>query len=155
MIRKLTREEDLIEYDKLMGQKLSPTRHNENGEELLDPTPMQPPIGYKKTPSLFEQVLQANRVAQLEQLRGLSETEDEADDFEIADDFVPNSEYENDHVPSLAVLKRRAQEINDQIREANNKAAIAAYEKSIVKPKSPAAQPPGDSTLTKEPIEKE
>lgn len=31
-------------------------RHNEEGHEILNPTPMQPPLGYKPQLSLAEQI---------------------------------------------------------------------------------------------------
>lgn len=136
--------------------KLSPLKHDEDGGEIGDPTPMQPPLGYRKTPSLSEQIAQQVRIAHLKILedQSVSETDDEADDFEVGDDYEPLSKYENDHVPTLAKLKARAKEINDQIREHNLKAAIELHKNNIKKPGSPAAQPPdNDLTLPKEPTE--
>ena len=63
-------------------------RFDENGREVLNPTPMQPPLGYKKTPSLAEQIRQ-----QIMTFRSFEdndpETEEEADDFKIEDDPQP------------------------------------------------------------------
>lgn len=139
--------ERLIEFDNVK-KTLSNYRHNANGEELLDPVPMQPPLGYKKTPTLSEQIAQQVRRMKLELLQddSVSETEEEADDFEIGDDFEPISPHENDHIPSIAVLKKRALEINNQIKEANRRAAIAAHETALKKPMgvttpSPNAEP--------------
>lgn len=117
--------------------KPSRARHDEHGREILDPTPMQPPLGYKRTPTLSEQIAQQVRQMKLEILQGdsvVEESEDDADDFQVGDDFEPLSPYENDHIPPLAVLKKRAKEINDAIKEQNRRAAIAAHEKAIKKP---------------------
>lgn len=108
--------------------KLAPERHDEFGQEILDPTPMQPPLGYKKTPSLSEQILQQVRMAKLmDENEDLDETEEEADDFEIGDDYEPLSQYENDHIPKIAVLKEQARKINTAIKKAQNEKAIADY----------------------------
>lgn len=67
------------------------------GREVLDSRPMAPPIGYKKQPSLAEQMREmirgeALRRAALEQ--GF-ETFEESDDFDIPDDPVdPSTPYE-------------------------------------------------------------
>lgn len=131
------------------GVKLAPIRHNEKGEEILDPTVIEPPLGYQKTPSLAEQIAQQVRRMKLELLQddSIAETEEEADDFEVEDDMFPASYHENDHIPKIGELKRRAKAINDAIREENRKAAIAAHEKALKQPPSPRAQP-ADNNLT-------
>lgn len=127
--------------------KKSPLKHDENGGEILDPTTPEPPLGYKRQLSLSEQIAQQVRRMKLELLRddSVAESAEEADDFEIGDDFEPMSKWENDHIPKIAELKKRAQAINDAIAEENRKAAIAAHEKalSLKKPATPPAQPAG------------
>jgi len=136
--------------------KLSKDRHNEAGEEILDPTPMQPPLGYKRTLSLSEQIAQQVRIAHLKILRDnladVAESEEEADDFEVGDDFEPMSQYENDHMPTLGKLKKKAAEIQAAIRKRQTELAIEAHEKSIKKTQavtSPPAQP-ADNSLKSE-----
>lgn len=138
---------EFVPYTAAPGEKLSPWRHDENGNEILDPTPMQPPLGYRKAPTLSEQIAQQVRRMKLEILRddSVGETDEEADDFEVGEDFEPLSQYENDHIPTIAELKRRAKEINDAIAERNRVAAIEAHENALKKPASvtnPPAQPP-------------
>lgn len=130
--------------DAFKQEKLAPQRHNENGEEILDPTPMQPPLGYKKTLSLHEQIAQQVRLAKLQLLDdvNLEETDEEADDFEVGEDFEPLSKYENDHMPSVKQLKKQAQAINAKIKEAHNKKAIDDYKKSQEKPPASPPAPP-------------
>lgn len=68
------------------------------GAEVPDPTPMQPPIGYKRQPSLADQIRQmviSERLAQ-EAAEAGAETFDEADDFDVGDDYDPTSPYEMD-----------------------------------------------------------
>jgi len=136
--------------------KKSPLKHDETGGEILDPTPMQPPLGYKRTPTLSEQIAQQVRIAQLRILEdaALHETEDEADDFEVGDDFEPLSQYENDHMPTLANLKKKAAEINKQIRQRNLELAIEANKNAIKKSAavtSPPAQPADNNVTTQDP----
>lgn len=116
----------------LKEEKLAPERHNENGEEILDPTPMQPPLGYKKTLSLHEQIAQQVRLAKMQILDDvtLEETDEEADDFDVGDDFEPLSPHENDHIPSVKKLKEQARAINAKIKKAQNDKAIADYKKA-------------------------
>ena len=102
-------------------------RFDENGREVLNPTPMQPPLGYKKTPSLAEQIRQ-----QIMTFRSFEdndpETEEEADDFEIEDDPQPESRWENDMIPSIKESRRRLRELEEQ-------------EKLYAKPEAPAGPP--------------
>lgn len=67
--------------------------------EILDPTPMQPPIGYTRRPSLADQIRDAVRNEKLAQelaAQGV-ETFEEADDFDIPDDPIdPTTPYEGD-----------------------------------------------------------
>lgn len=90
-------------------------RFTENGEEVLNPTPMQPPLGYKKQLSLAEQIRQ-----QVRQLKHLDdnepETEEEADDFEIEDDPAPPSRWENDLIPSIKETRQRARALEEAAR---------------------------------------
>lgn len=89
--------------------------------ETPDPTPMQPPLGYKRAPTLAEQIRHQVLAAKLDALAELEETEEEADDFEVGDDFTPLSEHENDHVPTLKQLKEHAKHINEEIEKAKLK----------------------------------
>lgn len=115
-------------------------RHTESGQEILNPTPMQPPLGYKKTLSLAEQIRQ-----QVRTLKALEddepETEEEADDFEIEDDPVPHSRWENDLVPSIKETRERARALE---RELARYAAPpeAAPPTSVDTTAAPAASPP-------------
>lgn len=133
------------------AEKRAPEKHDENGGEVIDPTPMQPPLGYKKSLSLAEQIAQQVRLAQLRILEdnAVAETEEEADDFEIGEDYEPLSKYENDHMPTLANLKKRAKEINDAIEKRKLELAIQQHkdkaEKHVQKAKEAAEPPPTSS----------
>lgn len=140
--------------DVLREVKQAPQRHDEFGQEVLNPQPMQPPLGYKKTLSLAEQIRQQVRLHQLELADdAISETDEEADDFEIGEDYEPLSKYENDHIPTVKQLKEKAAAINKKIREANNKKAIEEHEakKAAIKPAaSPATEAPSLPTVKTE-----
>ena len=60
---------------------------NEEGQELPDPTPMAPPVGFKREPPLHERI---RAMVQHEFLRARAEADfespEEADDFVIDDD---------------------------------------------------------------------
>lgn len=64
--------------------------------ELLDPTPMAIPVGYKQPETLADQIrrmVRSERLAQEVEAAGF-ETWEEADDFDVDDDFDPTSPYE-------------------------------------------------------------
>lgn len=135
--------------------KKAEAKHDAFGNEKINPTPLEPPLGYKRVPSLSEMIAQQVRRMKIELLEddAIQETEEEADDFEVGDDFHPLSPHENDHIPSIKVLKQKAKEINDKIKEANRRAAIAAHEKALKKPvgvtsPSPNAESDGKVSTT-------
>lgn len=144
---------DTTKSSGLSEAKRAPEKHDEFGGEILDPTPMQPPLGYKRSLSLSEQIAQQVRIAQLKILEdnALHETEDEADDFEVGEDFEPLSPHENDHMPTLANLKKQAAEINAAIKKRNTELAIEAHKNAIKKTAavtSPPAQPQNNNLET-------
>lgn len=144
---------DTTKTSGLSEAKRSPEKHDADGGEVIDPTPMQPPLGYKRSLSLSEQIAQQVRIAHLKILEdeAIHETEDEADDFEVGDDFEPLSQYENDHMPTLASLKKKAAEINAAIKKRNTELAIEAHKTAIKKTAavtSPPAQPENNNLQT-------
>ena len=86
---------------------------NPDGTPILDPTPIAPPIGYKKQPSMVEIVRDMVRGEQLKALAEANnlETFEEADDFDIEDDPVQlRSQWENDFEPSVQELVEAGRE---------------------------------------------
>lgn len=66
------------------------------GQEVVDDTPMAPPIGYVKQPSMVEHI---RNMVRSEQLRLAAEAEgqesfEEAEDFDVEDEPEPISAYE-------------------------------------------------------------
>lgn len=101
-------------------------RFDANNHEVLNPTPMQPPLGFKASPTLVEQIRQ-----QVRALKHMDDTEpeseEEADDFNIEDDPVPHSRWENDMIPSIKETRARARALEKEARlYAAPKAAPAA-----------------------------
>lgn len=90
-------------------------RFSEDNKEILNPTPMQPPLGYKPTLSLAEQIRQQVRAYKhIEDNE--PETEEEADDFEIVDDPAPPSRWENDLIPSIKETRARLRALEEAER---------------------------------------
>lgn len=96
--------------------------------QVVDGTPMAPPIGYKKAPSMVEIVREAVRSEHLRQaaIAAGHETFEESEDFDIADDPVQmSSPYENEFDPPLEVLLEAGRKSLAE-KEAQNKASGAA-----------------------------
>lgn len=106
------------------------------GREIPDPRPLQPPIGYKKQPSLFELVREATaREVALYAANREPETFEESDDFDIDDDIDPHSPWENDFDPPWSEVK--------QAIEASRKAATESPpDPKPTVPPGPAPLPP-------------
>lgn len=81
--------------------------------EITDPTPIAPPVGFKRSPSLAEQIREMVRSERLaaEVAAAGAETFEEADDFEVPDDPMdPITPYEADFDVPVAELRRRQRE---------------------------------------------
>lgn len=93
------------------------------GQPVFDPTPMAPPIGYKKQPSIFDQVRDAMKAHQLEELEQLQESLDDAEDYEIDDDPPdPASKWEMGSQYSLSELKQMVREKREELEEWHRQA---------------------------------
>lgn len=92
------------------------------GREVLDSTPMQPPVGYQRTKSLAEQIRDMVRSEALRQAAEAAgfESFEESDDFDVGDDYEPSSPYEEhfDPVP-VSELRRRAEEAQKEAPSPN------------------------------------
>lgn len=118
--------------------------------EKPDPLPVSPPLGYKKTPSLSEQIrdmVRSEKLRQAAEEAGV-ETFEEADDFDIPDDPVdPSTPYEADFEGDAAQAVRDA--LKPQTREygsveeflaANPNVKIASDSRSQMEPAHTAPQ---------------
>lgn len=84
-------------YDKLVQveQSLSKIALDSFGREMPDSTPIAPPLGYQKQPSMVDHIraLVARGLDTQARAAGL-ETFEEANDFEVGDDYEPETPYE-------------------------------------------------------------
>lgn len=110
-------------------------RFSEDNHEILNPTPIAPPLGYKPSLSLVEQIRQQVRLAKAMD-DNEPETEEEADDFEIEEDPQPESRWENDMIPSIKETRKRIRELEAEERK------FAAPPSSAAVPAEPAAPLP-------------
>lgn len=81
---------------------------NAAGQEIVDSRPMSPALGKKPEMHIRDYVktlVHSERLMQELEAQG-AETFEEANDFEVGDDYFPDSQYENDLEPSLSELIR-------------------------------------------------
>lgn len=117
---------------------------NAQGQEVLDPVPMEPPIGYQRTETMFDIIQRQVRDAILQKeidAQGY-ETFEEADDFEIGDDFEPYSAHENDLDPDFKQIVKDV-EISKKLAEKQTQAAAKDPVREDPKPKESS---PGKTT---------
>lgn len=104
---------DLEDYLAAYNDKLRQRGLNEDGTAVLDPTPIAPPIGYKKAPSMVEVIrnmVTSERLAQAARESG-HETFEESEDFDVGDE--PDqlaSPWENDFDPPISELVKAGEE---------------------------------------------
>lgn len=74
-----------------------PSRLDDDGAEVLDPTPVAMPVKFKRSRSLIEdvQALVQGELSRLADAHGF-ESFDEADDFDVGEDYDPRSPHELD-----------------------------------------------------------
>lgn len=94
-----------IAVDSVPGRRLSAqaTYLDSHGREQPDPTPMAPPIGYNRQPSLAERIraMVVSEKLKQEAIEAGFETFEESDDFDVGDDYDPTSPYEEVFEPPL------------------------------------------------------
>lgn len=86
---------------------------NERGHEVPDQTPVAVPLGWKRPETLQETVRRLIRGAMSDQASAVGqESFEEADDFEVGDDYDPRSPFEIDEqaggVPDWELQARHA-----------------------------------------------
>lgn len=103
------KQTDLEEYLK----KLSDRGLDRDGKLIPDPTPIAPPIGFKKTPSMVEIVrnmVRSERLAAEARAAG-AETFEESEDFDVGDDGPDlTSGFENDFDPPIPEIRKAVEE---------------------------------------------
>lgn len=81
-----------------------------DGKEYPDPTPVAPPIGFIKQPTLAETMramIQGEALRRHARESG-AETFEEADDFNVGDDYDPTSPYEEVFEPAVEISPEEA-----------------------------------------------
>lgn len=138
ILRRKPRQLDLEEYlEKLARKGLKP-----DGTPILDPVPIAPPVGYKRHPSMVEIVrdmVKSERLAQAARDAG-AETLEEAEDFDIDDEYQLGSPWENDFDPPLVELI----EAGRQVVAEREQQEAAAKRPSDVPDKPVEPVPPSD-----------
>lgn len=135
-------------------------RLDERGHEVVSNVPMQPPLGYKKEPSVSDRIREMVRSEMLRrevEAAGL-ETMEEADDFDVDDDPIdPSTPFEENFDPpppppeKLTVEEWEERERKRYTEDEYKKLrATAGQEVSAVKPvKSDETAKPLDAPPTK------
>lgn len=129
------------------GLKLLKKGLNPDGTPILDPTPIAPPIGYKKHPSMVEIIRDTVRSENLARLARESgaETFEESEDFEIGDEPPERqSPWENEFDPPLAEIARAVEEARAPVGGAGGPPPAAVPEAPPPPPAAPPAAPPPD-----------
>lgn len=76
-----------------------------NGQEVLNPIPIAPPIGYNNTPSMFDIIRAQIAAAKRAGDDDVVDSAEDMNDFDMEDDIDPSSIYEiqmKDDFPELA-----------------------------------------------------
>lgn len=122
-------------------EKLLRMGKNGNGDEVPDPTPMEPPIGWIEPPSMVELIRKMIRDNEIEKgLGGEPESFEEADDFDIGDDGEDlRSGWENDFEPREVELIREKLEKDQKAAQAAKEAATAAKAAPAAKEATPTS----------------
>lgn len=84
---------------------------NQDGHEIGDSRPLEVALNLRRAPSLTEQIRAVVRSERLKQeaIASGHETFEEADDFEIGDDYDPESPYEMEFEPEEPTTQARAE----------------------------------------------
>lgn len=114
-------------------------RLDERGRELLDGRPMEPPVGYNPQPSLMEKIRKMVYDAQIQRdlAKAGVETFDEANDFDVGDDYDPTSPWEQYYEPTpfeRFIADKEAAQKPEQPREPQSGGAAQAPAEGAPKP---------------------
>lgn len=108
------------------------------GKEFPNPVPMESPIGFVPMKPLHEQIREMvlREIGSQAEINGM-ETPEEADDFEVGDDFDPSSPWELDFEPDQPW--------------PGNRAVVQAEKDAIASRGEGGAEPPPDKPIAAEP----
>lgn len=147
---------DLESYlDNLARQPSAQSNYlDAKGRELPDPTPMAPPVGYKKQSSMVEivrEMVRGERLKQEAEAAGMESFED-SEDFDVGDDADqdPGSPWENEYDPPISEVRRAVDEDKKSKAKSGGVGAPAptdspkAPEAPSSAPEAPPAKPKAD-----------
>lgn len=126
---------------------------NDKGQEVLDPTPMAPPVGYFKQPTMVDIIRERIRGALSERAAEMDQDSfEDADDFDVGDDYDPQSPWEESFDPDGKTNREYVQELKDKLaayeeEKASRKIESDLNDKDVDKPvkkadKKKADKPP-------------
>lgn len=126
--------------------------HDERGHEIPDPTPVAAAIGHRPGPTLREQIrdmIQSEKLRMEAEAAGFESLE-EADDFDVGEDYDPESPYELDRdLPTIAELNRRKKEAETAEEppppKPKKKPVAADQAASGIEPLSGSIEPPEEA----------
>lgn len=123
--------------------KKAVSKFDELGQELVDGRSMEPPVGYEPSDDIATLIQRAVRgyAVQKEMAESGAETFDEADDFNVGDDFDPTSPYEAYFEPIT----------EEQVRDLERRGYIVLQD-APPKP-TPAAPAAGEPPKAAEPLQ--
>lgn len=102
---------EVIDHDPGHRVRIRDAFIDDLGREIPDPRPVQPPVGYKKQPSMFELIREATaREVALYAANREPESFEDSEDFDIGDDIDPSSPWENDFDPPFSEVRRAIEE---------------------------------------------
>lgn len=142
--------------EKLREKSLHSIMHDEKGREIPDPLPLEPPIGYKRSPTIAEQLramVQGEALAYAARNAG-KETFEEADDFDVDDEFDPRSPYEVIFEPP-PTWDDRATKLGELIETGRRKAAAHLDEAEKKKKAREKAREPEENREPEQPKSEE
>lgn len=123
--------------------------HNDKGEEVVDTRPLKIPVHFmNKGDPLRAQVREMIRREMSEYARSQGEeTFEEADDFEVGDDYDPRSPYEMDFDQEMAALEKGEKDLieetpsfrGDKTKDESGGAVEAPQPRKDVLPKAKAS----------------
>lgn len=124
--------------------KLAAKGQTVEGAEQPDPTPMAPPVGYNRQPTMIEHIRNMVRSEELRRAAAAAGAEsfDEADDFDVEDDPFPVSRFDapDDLEPVSSLREKMAAAEAAPVPPAKGKKPKDA----AVQPAGEAAEPPSD-----------
>ena len=135
---------EIVTHDPGVRPRIRDVFIDDIGRELPDPRPVQPPVGYKKQPSMFELIREATaREVALYAANREPETFEEADDFDVDDDIDPHSPWENEFDPPWSEVRRPIEEKRREEAETKaRKASESPPEPKTTVPKTGGNTPP-------------